>query len=194
MMISVSVTRRQKKYQRIRKFLIRLGLYLTGAFIVIMLGLFWVRSYGTQTVMIDTAMIPTLQSEDVVLVDKIAYRIGDPERMDIAVVRIGQSEHGPSYIRRIIGLPGETVRITDGQIFVNDMPVEIDYNEASIEDAGAAQKDIVLGEDEYFVFCDDYNNSRDDSRLDSIGLIGREQIIGKVWFRIASSEGIGRIK
>ncbi len=193
-MISVSVTRRQKKYQRIRRFLIRLGLYLAGVLIVIMLGLFCVRNFGTQTVMIDSAMAPTIDSEDVVLVDKMAYRIGDPQHMDIAVVRVGRSEHGPSYIRRIIGLPGESVRITNGQLFVNDTAVDIDYNEDAIEEAGAAEKSIVLGEDEYFVFCDDYNNNRDDSRLDSIGLIERDQIIGRVWFRLAPAKAIGRIK
>ena len=193
-MISVTVTRRQKKNQRIRRFLIRLALYIAGIIIVIMAGLFCVRSFGSQTVMIDAAMDPTIQSEDVVLVDKLSYRIGDPESMDIAVVRIGQSEHGTSYIRRIIGLPGERIRITDGQLFVNDTAVMITFNEDAIEDAGAAEKEILLEDDEYFVFCDNYNNNRDDSRLDSIGLINRDQIIGKVWFRLLPVGQIGRIR
>ncbi len=193
-MYSVSVTRRQKKYKRIKSFLIRLGLYIAGLIVTISLGLFCVRNFGTQLVMIDQAMAETLQSEDVVLVDKLAYRISDPERMDIAVVRIGTQEHGLSYIRRIVGLPGDKLCISNGQIFINDEQVEITYNQDGIEDAGTADQEIVLEDDEFFVLSDNYNNSRDDSRLDSFGMISKSQIEGKVWFRIMPLSDIGKIR
>jgi signal peptidase I len=193
-MYSVSVTRRQKKYRRIKNFLLRLCLYIAGLFIVISLGLFCVRNFGTQIVMIDQAMASTLQSEDVVLLDKMAYRLGEPQRMDIVVVRIGSTEHGLSYIRRIVGLPGDKIRITDGQLVINDAPAEITFNQDAIEDAGTADQEIVLADDEYFVLSDNYNNSRDDSRLDSFGMISKSQIAGKVWFRIMPLSDIGKIR
>lgn len=193
-MYSVSVTRRQKKYRRIKNFLLRLCLYIAGLFIVISLGLFCVRNFGTQIVMIDQAMASTLQSEDVVLVDKMAYRLGEPQRMDIVVVRIGSAEHGLSYIRRIVGLPGDKVRIEGGQLVINDEPTEITFNEDAIEDAGTADQELVLADDEYFVLSDNYNNSRDDSRLDSFGMISESQIAGKVWFRIMPLSDMGKIR
>ena len=193
-MYSVSVTRRQKKYKRIKSFLIRLCLFIAGLIVTIALGLYCVRSFGTQLVMIDQAMAETLQSEDVVLIDKLAYRVGDPERMDIVVVRIGTQEHGLSYIRRIIGLPGDKLRITNGQIFINDEQMDIAFNQDGIEDAGTADQEIVLKDDEYFVLSDNYNNSRDDSRLDSFGMISESQIEGKVWFRIMPLSDIGKIR
>ena len=193
-MYSVSVTRRQKKYRRIKNFLIRLCLYIAGLFIVISLGLFCVRNYGIQNVMIDQAMAPTLQSEDVVLVDKMAYRIGEPQRMDIVVVRIGSTDHGLSYIRRIVGLPGDKIRISGEQLVINDEPAVIEFNQDAIEDAGTADQEVTLEDDEYFVLSDNYNNSRDDSRLDSFGMISESQIAGKVWFRIMPLSDIGKIR
>ena len=193
-MYSVSVTRRQKKYKRIKRFLIRLCLYIAGLIVTIALGLMCVRNFGTQLVMIDQAMADTLQSEDVVLIDKMAYRIGEPARMDIIVVRIGNETHGLSYIRRIVGLPGDKLHISNGQLSVNGEPVETVFNPDAIEDAGTADQEIVLGDDEYFVLCDNYNNSHDDSRLDSFGMISEDQIAGKVWFRILPLSDIGRIR
>lgn len=101
--------------------------------------------------------------------------------MDVVAVRIGASENSPTYVRRIIGLPGETVQIKDGKVYIDDTELELTFNDAAIENAGVAEKGETLGDNEYFVLCDDYNNNRDDSRLDSIGTIDSDQILGKVW-------------
>jgi signal peptidase I len=183
-MKTVSVTRRKKKLQKIRNVLIRIAAFVLGIVIVVMAAAFAVRQFGMQTVIIDQSMSDTLQSEDVVLINKLAYITGNPDRMDIAVVRVGSSEFSPSYVRRVIGLPGETVRITDGILYINDEAVDIPFNESPIENGGAAKEGITLGDDQYFVLCDNYNNSRDDSRLDSIGLIDEDQMSGKVWMTL----------
>ena len=142
---------------------------------------FAVRGFGIKTVIIDQSMNPTLQNEDVVLLNKLSYKIGSPKRMDVVAVRIGASENSPTYVRRIIGLPGETVQIKDGKVYIDDTELELTFNDAAIENAGVAEKGETLGDNEYFVLCDDYNNNRDDSRLDSIGTIDSDQILGKVW-------------
>ena len=64
---------------------------------------------------------------------------------------------------------------------MDDTQLELSFNDAAIENAGAAEKGVTLADDEYFVLCDDYNNNRDDSRLDSIRTIDSDQITGKVW-------------
>ena len=178
-MRKVPLSKKQKRAEKIKKTLIHVGIWLLGLLIVIALGVFAVRGFGIKTVIIDQSMNPTLQNEDVVLLNKLSYKIGSPKRMDVVAVRIGASENSPTYVRRIIGLPGETVQIKDGKVYIDD--TELELNDAAIENAGVAEKGEPLGDNEYFVLCDDYNNNRDDSRLDSIGTIDSDQILGKVW-------------
>ena len=90
-------------------------------------------------------------------------------------------------------LPGETVQIKNGKVYVDDTELELTFNDAVIENAGVAEKGVTLGDDEYFVLCDDYNNNRDDSRLDSIGIIDSEQILGKVWMIVSPFSRLGLV-
>ena len=180
-MRKVPLSKKQKHAEKIKKTLIHVGIWLLGLLIVIALGVFAVRGFGIKTVIIDQSMNPTLQNEDVVLLNKLSYKIGSPKRMDVVAVRIGASENSPTYVRRIIGLPGETVQIKGGKVYIDDTELELTFNDAAIENAGVAEKGETLGDNEYFVLCDDYNNNRDDSRLDSIGTIDSDQILGKVW-------------
>ena len=180
-MRKVPLSNKQKRAVKIKKTLIHVGIRLHGLLIVIALGVFAVRGFGIKTVIIDQSMNPTLQNEDVVLLNKLSNKIGSPKRMDVVAVRIGASENSPTYVRRIIGLPGETVQIKDGKVYIDDTELELTFNDAAIENAGVAEKGETLGDNEYFVLCDDYNNNRDDSRLDSIGTIDSDQILGKVW-------------
>ena len=100
------------------------------------------------------------------------------------------------YIKRIIGLPGETVQIMeDGSIYINGEKLEESYGREVIqpETIGRAAEPIVLGEDEYFVMGDNRNNSSD-SRTDIVGNIKREDIIGKAWLRIWPLSDFGVLK
>ena len=108
-MRKVPLSKKQKRAEKIKKMLIHAGIWLAGLIIVIALGIFAVRGFGIRTVIIDQSMNPTLQNEDVVLLNKLCYKIGSPKRMNVVAVRIGTSENSPTYVRRIIGLPGETV-------------------------------------------------------------------------------------
>ena len=150
---------------------------------------------GQRTEVEGASMENTLHNGDNLIVDKLSYRFRDPERFDIIVFPF-QYQANTYYIKRIIGLPGETVQIMeDGSIYINGEKMEESYGREVIqpETIGRAAEPIVLGEDEYFVMGDNRNNSSD-SRTDIVGNIKREDIIGKAWLRIWPLSDFGVLK
>ena len=140
-------------------------------------------------------MEPTLDSGDNLIVDKISYRFRAPERFDI-IVFPWKYEESTYYIKRIIGLPGETVQIDEnGTIYINGEVLQESYGREVIkaEYVGLAAEPITLGEDEYFVMGDNRNNSTD-SRSAMVGNIKREDIIGRAWVRIWPFSKFGILK
>ena len=124
-------------------------------------------------------MQPTLSDGDNLIVDKLSYRFHDPDRFDIIVF---PQEDGRYFIKRIIGLPGESVRIDeDGFIYINGEKLQESYGKEVMRDPGLAKDGIQLGADEYFVLGDNRNNS-EDSRYADMGNVKKRNIIGKVWF------------
>ena len=97
------------------------------------------------------------------------------------------------YIKRIIGLPGETVQIVDGYIYINGKQLDEHYGNEIIEEAGMAAEPVTLGEDEYFVMGDNRNNSQD-SRVSDVGAIHRDELMGRAWIRIWPLDQFGVIK
>ena len=87
-------------------------------------------------------------------------------------------------VKRVIGLPGETVQIKGGQIYINDEWIEQPEGATSISLAGIAENPVKLGEDEYFLLGDNRDSS-EDSRFSNVGNVSGKQIQGKVWIRIA---------
>ena len=147
---------------------------------------------GQRTVVDGSSMEPTLTHGDNLIVDKISYRFNDPERFDIIVFPFQYGEN-VYYIKRIIGLPGETVRIDrEGNIYINDTLLQESYGREIIspEKIGLAEGGVTLGEDEYFVLGDNRNDSSD-SRIEIVGNIKREDIIGKAWVRIWPFHSLG---
>jgi signal peptidase I len=159
-----------------------LGLILYVA--VVLLICFLIITYvGQRTKVSGHSMEPTLSDGDNLIVDKISYRFHEPERFDIIIFPY-QYEENTYFIKRIIGLPGETVWIdTDGSIYIDGVLLEEDYGMETMSYAGLAATPLTLGEDEYFVLGDNRNNSTD-SRFDVVGPIRRQDIIGKAWVRI----------
>jgi signal peptidase I len=138
-------------------------------------------------------MEPTLADEDNLIVDKITYLFRDPKRTEIVVFPYRDRE-GVYYIKRVIGLPGETVYIDEnGYVYIDGKVLKEDYIKELANDAGIASVPVVLGEDEYFVMGDNRNNSSD-SRDPSVGNIQRDQIIGKAFLRIWPLNKIGILK
>lgn len=159
----------------------------TAIYLLCVLGAVWlvITFVGQRTEVEGASMENTLHNGDNLIVDKLSYRFHDPERFDIIVFPF-QFQDNTYYIKRIIGLPGETVQIMDdGSIYINGEKLEENYGMEVIkpETIGRAAEPIELGDDEYFVMGDNRNNSGD-SRTDMVGNIKRENIIGKAWLRI----------
>jgi signal peptidase I len=160
--------------------------------IVLLISFITIRFIGQRTQVSGQSMENTLHDKDNLIVDKITYRFTDPKRFDIIVFPY-QYKTKTYYIKRIIGLPGEIIQITDGVIYINGEVLEEDYGREIIENSGIAGRPIQLGEDEYFVLGDNRNHSAD-SRVSDVGTIKRKDIMGRAWVRIWPLNKFGVLK
>lgn len=161
--------------------------------IVLVLTFLIVTYVGQRTKVIGSSMEPMLTDGDNLIVDKISYRFEDPRRFDIIVFPFRYAEK-TYYIKRIIGLPGETIYIDEeGTIYIDGEVLEESYGKEVIIDPGRAYEPVTLGEDEYFVMGDNRNNSSD-SRDPVVGNIHQDEFIGKAWMRIWPLKKMGMIK
>lgn len=165
--------------------LVYVGIVLAITFLII-------TFVGQRTHVSGESMENTLDDGDQLIVDKLTYRFHDPERFDIIVFPFRYKDN-TYYIKRIIGLPGETVQIVDGEIYINGELLEEPYGREVMQDAGLAAEPITLGDDEYFVLGDNRNYSSD-SRDPSVALIHRKEIIGRAWLRIWPLNSFGILK
>ena len=133
----------------------------------------------------------TLHDKDQLIIDKFSYLVKQPERFDVIVFPYRYDEE-VYYIKRIVGLPGETIRIIGNTIYINGKPLPEDYGKEVMDEntAGIAGKEILLAEDEYFVLGDNRNHSAD-SRSKDVGAIKRNEIVGKAFLRIWPIEDFG---
>ena len=158
--------------------------------IVVLFCFFIINYVGCRSLVDGSSMEPNLHDGDNLWVDKLSYNIGDPKRFDVIVFNYDEDT---TYVKRIIGMPGETIRIDqNGNIYINEMMLVEHYGKEVIlpTNIGRASQSILLGEDEYFVLGDNRNNSQD-SRLASVGNVSREDIVGKAVFRIYPLSDIG---
>ncbi len=164
-----------------------------GTFAAVFLAVVLVYSVGMRTNVIGVAMEPTLYNGQEILINRFLYKLTKPQKDDVIVFLPGGNQNAHYYIKRVVAVPGETVQILDGILYVDGIPQE-DEAYDKMEDAGIAENEIVLGEDEYFVLGDNRNIS-EDSRSGNIGPVKREMIYGKAWFHMGGgSDGIGMIE
>lgn len=150
-----------------------------------------VYALGVRTTVIGDSMEPTLYNGQEILINRLVYNIFEPKTGDIVVFKPNGNENAHTYVKRVVAVPGDTVRIMNGMLYVNNEPSE--YFEDIILDPGVASLDIRIGEDEFFVMGDNVNSS-DDSRNANIGNVKLDTIIGRAWFHMAGkTEGVGRI-
>ena len=161
--------------------------------IVLMMAFVLVYFIGMRTSVVGQSMSETLENGDQILVNRFMYKVIGPKANDVIVFLPNGNEKSHYYVKRVIGVPGDTVQIKDGRIYVNGTEFTEKVDVASIEDAGLAEDAVTLGDDEYFVLGDNRNNS-EDSRYANIGNIKREYIIGKAWFVISTGDRFGFIK
>ena len=164
-------------------------------YILIVAALTWllVTFVGQRTVVSGRSMNPTLENGDNLITDKISYRFSDPKRYDIVVFPFEDETGKRNFIKRIIGLPGETVQIKDGEVYINGELLGETYGKEKMDYAGRASEPITLGDDEYFVLGDNRNNSKD-SRYEDVGNISRDRLIGRAFIRIWPLSDFGLLK
>ena len=144
-----------------------------------------------QTVtMQESSMEPTISVGDRFFINKAVYKFSSPKRGDLIVFRSNASDDAALHIRRVIGLPGETVQITNGRILIDGETYKEGKDFPKISNAGLASKANSLGTGEYFVLGDNRNNS-EDSRYTDIGLVKKRYIAGKIWFTCAPARKLG---
>ena len=144
-----------------------------------------------QTVtMQESAMEPTIEVGDSFFMNRVIYKFSSPKRGDIIVFRTDASDDAALHIRRVIGLPGETILIRNGKIYIDGEEYMESGNYPAVTNPGLAENGVTLNSGEYFVLRDNRNNS-EDSRYADIGMVKKRYIAGKLWFLCSPFEKAG---
>ena len=139
-------------------------------------------------------METTLYNGQEILVNRVIYRLSTTKRGDVIVFLPNGNQNSHFYVKRVVGLPGETVQIRDGSVYIDGVFLEESEEFDRMIDAGIAENELSLATDEFFVLGDNRNSS-EDSRSGNIGGVKKENIIGKAWFHMsAGDEGVGLIE
>ena len=169
----------ESKYKKIIKEIV---IFVAQILAVILLAYLIVNYTVEQTTVYEDSMSPTLVSDDKILIDKFTYRLSEPSRFDVIVFLETDREHSYYNIKRIIGLPGETIQITDNAILIDGEIIEEPIQTEEMDNYGLATEPIILDENEFFVLGDNRNSS-EDSRFANVGNIIKDDILGRAWIR-----------
>lgn len=167
---------------------------IVGSVAAVFLAFVIVYSVGMRTSVIGDSMETTLFNGQEILVNRVLYRLSTPKRGDVIVFLPNGNQNSHFYVKRVVGLPGETVQIKDGSVYIDGVFLEEPEEFDRIIDAGIAENELTLAIDEFFVLGDNRNSS-EDSRSGNIGGVKKDNIIGKAWFHMsAGEESVGLIE
>ncbi len=166
----------------------RIVSWVTDIIVVIAFACFTVYGFGTQIPISGSSMQPLFSTGDVVLMNRLIYDFSSPGRGDVVVFQRGDEKLN---VKRVVGLPGETVQIKEGRIYIDGEILK--EEEAPVASPGLAEYPVLLGEDEYFLLGDNRDSS-EDSRFANIGNVKDSQIIGKVWLKIIPLLDLGLVE
>lgn len=177
----------QKKKKINKKVLREIGAVLFCMAAAVFAAFAIVYCIGIRTSVIGDSMSPTLTNGQEILINKLVYLVSSPKRGDVVVFLPNGNQNAHYYVKRVVGLPGETIQIRNGQIYI-DGNLYGDTRYDKIYDAGIAEYPITLEKDEYFVLGDNVNSS-EDSRSANIGAVPMRDMIGKAWFHMKGENG-----
>ena len=184
----------RKRKRRINYQIIKEGIVWAGELVLaFVIASLLVVNFGVVTSNVGQSMEPTLASGDKVLTNRLIYKLTAPKRGDLVVFKPNGNEKSHYYIKRVVGLPGETIQIIDGFIYINGEVLVEDIKFEKMEHAGIAEDEIVIGEDEFFVLGD-HRNASEDSRNAEIGCIKKKDITSQAWFNATLGEKFGKIE
>lgn len=172
--------RRRFKVKELQVTAINVGIVVA----VILVAFLLVFTFFTSVKMAGVSMRPTIEDETNLLINRGRYLFMKPSHNHIVAFESLSNEQDTIYVKRVVAVPGDTVVIKGGRLFVNGEKYDDVADTESITYSGLAETQLTLGDDEYFVLGDNRNNS-EDSRYQSIGLISKKQIKGKVWFKLS---------
>ena len=168
---------------------------ITGVLKEIFSWLFWigisavtalvlVYVFGLRTNVVGNSMEPHLYAGQKILINRLVYQLSEPKFGDVIAFQPNGNENSHYYVKRVIGVPGDTIVIKNGRIYINDEELVEDDSYDKIADPGIAESELHLAAGEYFVLGDNRNFS-EDSRSGNIGIVKHSYIIGKVWFKLS---------
>lgn len=160
--------------------------------IVLLLAFVLVYCAGMKVTVVGNSMEPAISDGSQILVNRFIYNIKTPKSGDVIVFLPNGNEKSHYYVKRVIGVPGDKVQIKSGLLYVNGELYDVEDTD-TIKNAGLAEEELTVGEDEYFVLGDNRNSS-EDSRYANIGNIKKEYVKGKAWFVIRPFRKMGRIQ
>ncbi|MDO4965963.1 MAG: signal peptidase I [Lachnospiraceae bacterium] len=172
---------KQKKKFNIQLFYEILS-WVAIVFAAVFLAYVGIAFFGIKTSMVGSSMEPILCNSQEVLINRVSYSMSAPKRFDVIVFKPNGNKNSHFYIKRVIGLPGETIQISGGKVYINGEVLKNDVADDTRE-GGVATNEIVLANDEYFVLGDNRSNS-EDSRSANVGNVKVTMIEGKAWMRL----------
>ncbi len=184
---------RKKKKKISTAILKEIASYVFLIFVTILFSFVMVWSIGMRTRVIGASMEPVLYNSQEILVNRFVYKLFAPNKDDIVVFLPNGNQNSHYYVKRVVATGGDTVQIKEGILYVNDEVYGAERYD-KIADAGILENAVTLESDEYCMLGDNINNS-EDSRSGNIGMVKRQNIVGKVWFHMAAENvGMGVMK
>ena len=165
---------RLNRLRNVGSWMLKIAIVCAVAFVLVLF-------FGKRVSNIGDSMNPEIENGDIVLVNTLIYNAKNPSRGDVIVFKPQGDETMHSYMKRVIGLPGETVEIKDGIVYIDGEELEEDYKTSAIKEAGLAAEKVKLKSQEYFVLGDNRLSSMD-SRSVEVGNVKKTEIEGCAWF------------
>lgn len=163
--------------------------------VFVLITAFLIRTFIFQPFVVDgRSMEPAMHDNQYLVVDKLSYHLTNPKRGEV-IVFAAPDAPGFDYIKRVIGLPGETVKITGDAVYINGKKIDEVYLPADFKTYIANSENLTLEKklsaDEYFVMGDNREHSHDSRE---IGSIAKQKIIGRAWMILYPFNTLGKIQ